>query len=50
MKKYNRVMLGRGGKYAKTCRENGYIGGHSRQINDRCRAGMRFPLDYRERA
>ncbi len=28
MKKYNRVMLGRGGKYAKTCRENGYIGGH----------------------
>lgn len=28
MKKYNRVMLGRGGKYAKTCRENGFIGGH----------------------
>lgn len=28
MKKYNRVMLGRGGKYAKTCRENGYIGCH----------------------
>ena len=26
MKKYNRVMLGRGSKYAKTCRENGYIG------------------------
>ena len=26
MKKYNRVMLGRGGKYAKMCRENGYIG------------------------
>ena len=26
MKKYNRVMLGRGSKYAKTCHENGYIG------------------------
>ena len=26
MKKYNRVMLGRGGKYAKMCREQGYIG------------------------
>lgn len=26
MKRYNRVMLGRGGKYAKMCRENGYIG------------------------
>ena len=26
MKKYNRVMLGRAGKYAKMCREEGYIG------------------------
>ena len=26
MKKYNRVMLGRAGKYAKMCREHGYIG------------------------
>lgn len=26
MKKYNRVMLGRGGMYAKTCRDNGFIG------------------------
>lgn len=26
MKKYNRVMLGRAGKYAKMCREGGYIG------------------------
>ena len=26
MKKYNRVMLGRGGVYAKECRDNGYIG------------------------
>lgn len=26
MKKYNRVMLGQGSKYAKMCRENGYIG------------------------
>ena len=26
MKKYNRVMLGRGGKLAKECREEGYIG------------------------
>ncbi len=26
MKKYNRVMLGRAGKYAKMCREQGYIG------------------------
>ena len=26
MKKYNRVMLGRGGKFAKTCYQNGYIG------------------------
>lgn len=24
--KYNRVMLGQGGKFAKDCRENGYIG------------------------
>lgn len=28
MKKYNRVMLGRGAMYAKECRENGYIGAH----------------------
>lgn len=28
MKKYNRVMLGRGGMYAKECRDNGYIGAH----------------------
>ena len=27
MKKYNRVMLGRGGRFAKMCREEGYIGG-----------------------
>lgn len=26
MKKYNRIMLGRGSLYAKTCREEGYIG------------------------
>ena len=26
MKKYNRVMLGKGGKYAMTCRKEGYIG------------------------
>ena len=26
MKKYNRVMLGRGAMYAKECRDNGYIG------------------------
>ena len=26
MKKYNRVMLGRGSVYAKECREQGYIG------------------------
>ena len=26
MKKYNRVMLGRGSKYATTCRKDGYIG------------------------
>jgi hypothetical protein len=26
MKKYNRVMLGRGGKYAKMCRQEGFIG------------------------
>lgn len=26
MRKYNRVMLGRAGKYAKMCREQGYIG------------------------
>lgn len=26
MKKYNRVMLGQGSKYAKMCREEGYIG------------------------
>ena len=26
MKKYNRVMLGRGSMYAKMCREGGYIG------------------------
>lgn len=26
MKKYNRVMLGRAGMYAKMCREDGYIG------------------------
>ena len=26
MKKYNRVMLGRGSMYAKMCREDGYIG------------------------
>ena len=26
MKKYNRIMLGRGGCYAKKCREEGYIG------------------------
>lgn len=28
MKKYIRVMLGRGGMFAKTCREEGYIGGN----------------------
>ncbi|MBR1490259.1 MAG: hypothetical protein IJ611_06070 [Bacteroidales bacterium] len=28
MKKYIRVMLGRGSIYAKTCREDGYIGGN----------------------
>lgn len=28
MKKYNRVMLGRGAMYAKECRDNGYIGAH----------------------
>ena len=27
MKKYNRVMLGRGGRFAKMCRQEGYIGG-----------------------
>ncbi len=26
MKKYNRIMLGRGGMYSKMCREEGYIG------------------------
>ena len=26
MKKYNRVMLGKGSMYAKICREEGYIG------------------------
>ena len=26
MKKYNRVMLGQGSKFAKMCREEGYIG------------------------
>ena len=26
MKKYNRIMLGRGGRFAKICREEGYIG------------------------
>ena len=26
MKKYNRVMLGQGSKYAQMCREDGYIG------------------------
>lgn len=26
MKQYNRIMLGRGGKFAKQCREEGYIG------------------------
>ena len=26
MKKYNRIMLGRGSKYAKMCRDEGYIG------------------------
>lgn len=28
MKKYNRIMLGRGAMYAKECRDNGYIGAH----------------------
>jgi len=28
MKKYNRVMLGRGAMFAKECRDNGYIGAH----------------------
>lgn len=28
MKKYNRVMLGRGAMYAKECRDNGYIGAY----------------------
>lgn len=26
MKKYNRVMLGRGSKFAKMCHEEGFIG------------------------
>ena len=26
MKKYNRIMLGRGGMFSKQCREEGYIG------------------------
>lgn len=26
MKKYNRIMLGRAGKYAKKCKADGYIG------------------------
>ena len=26
MKKYNRIMLGRAGRFAKMCREEGYIG------------------------
>ena len=26
MKQYNRIMLGKGGKYAKVCRQEGYIG------------------------
>ena len=28
MKKYNRVMLGRGGKFAKMCKDEGYIGAY----------------------
>lgn len=33
MKKYNRVMLGRGSKYAKMCRNEGYIGANF-EINE----------------
>lgn len=33
-KKYNRVMLGKGGKYAKMCRKDGYIGSEFELMKD----------------
>lgn len=34
MKQYNRVMLGKGGKYAKMCRQEGYIGSEFEVMQD----------------
>ena len=33
-KQYNRIMLGKGGKYAKTCRQEGYIGSEFEVMQD----------------
>ena len=34
MKKYNRIMLGRGSKFASMCREEGYIGANFEIFQD----------------
>lgn len=34
MKQYNRVMLGKGGKYAKVCRQEGFIGSEFEVMQD----------------
>lgn len=34
MKQYNRIMLGKGGKYAKMCREEGFIGSEFEVMQD----------------
>lgn len=34
MKQYNRIMLGKGGKYAKMCRREGYIGSEFEVMKD----------------
>ena len=34
MNQYNRVMLGKGGKYAKMCRQEGFIGSEFEVMQD----------------
>ncbi len=34
MKQYNRVMLGKGGKYAKMCRQEGFVGSEFEVLHD----------------
>ena len=38
MKQYNRVMLGQGGKYAKWCRQEGFIGSEFEVMQDLAQA------------